>query len=409
MPVFPLSRHFYFRVMPGTRSKGPAPAVDRELPLTPRTLRKQAREKAAQVGKKSEEDVTSVKKEKRAKKTPNYSIEEDEALCRAYMNVSQDPIKGANQSSGDFWNTVQEKYDILVASVAQKRSEGKGSGNDSGDSVERNEPICYASRTASSLSNRWTKVIAIDCRKFNRFYKAAKTPEKSGWAEDDYIKQATVDWIHAHKDGKKFRFVHCWKILKTMPQFDPNFQEDTEVKRTVNEITSCQGSSLSRPVGAKKAKRSAAAAASAPPGVAAATKSSMLSEAADRMTAEFRRKRKLDTYKFRSKQALRLVEMFQRNGNAEKADKAMAQYEKLSAEYEDFLANDDDDNSRGGVMMSHATLSTSDGLGDIGSVPRNIGGELEDEDNIGINDGESEDDDSSSPNVTGIFDQQENN
>jgi hypothetical protein len=39
----------------------------------------------------------------RALSVPNFTEEEDYVLCVAYVNVSQNPIKGTDQTSADFW------------------------------------------------------------------------------------------------------------------------------------------------------------------------------------------------------------------------------------------------------------------------------------------------------------------
>jgi hypothetical protein len=40
----------------------------------------------------------------------NYSTREDEALCSAYLNVSKDPIVGANQTGKAYWQRVHDFY-----------------------------------------------------------------------------------------------------------------------------------------------------------------------------------------------------------------------------------------------------------------------------------------------------------
>ncbi|XP_073066019.1 uncharacterized protein [Primulina eburnea] len=40
----------------------------------------------------------------------NYTIDEDKFLCHIYFDISQDPIIGINQSRGQLWSRVAEKY-----------------------------------------------------------------------------------------------------------------------------------------------------------------------------------------------------------------------------------------------------------------------------------------------------------
>lgn len=44
-------------------------------------------------------------------RSSGYSQEEDKLLCEVYMEISQDPIKGAYQSSDVFWSRVMKGYE----------------------------------------------------------------------------------------------------------------------------------------------------------------------------------------------------------------------------------------------------------------------------------------------------------
>ncbi|KAH0982973.1 hypothetical protein GBA52_010150 [Prunus armeniaca] len=43
-------------------------------------------------------------------KCANYSIDEDVALCRAWIIISKDPIIGNCQSSGTMWNRIRDQF-----------------------------------------------------------------------------------------------------------------------------------------------------------------------------------------------------------------------------------------------------------------------------------------------------------
>lgn len=44
-------------------------------------------------------------------RTCGYSQEEDKLICLVYMQISQDPITGAYQTSDQFWSRVVETYE----------------------------------------------------------------------------------------------------------------------------------------------------------------------------------------------------------------------------------------------------------------------------------------------------------
>ena len=56
-------------------------------------------------------------------KRANYSPPEDEHLCKIYMEISQDPIIGTNQSLDRFWSRVEVAYNSSINDEWEKRSD----------------------------------------------------------------------------------------------------------------------------------------------------------------------------------------------------------------------------------------------------------------------------------------------
>jgi hypothetical protein len=65
------------------------------------------------------EPPSSDKKKKmgRALSVPNFTDEEDFVLCVANVNVSQNPIKGTDQTSADFWSDTETEYSMEMEKV----------------------------------------------------------------------------------------------------------------------------------------------------------------------------------------------------------------------------------------------------------------------------------------------------
>ena len=55
-------------------------------------------------------------------KKANYSPLEDEHLCQIYMEISQDPVIGTNQSLDRFWSRVEVAYNSSINDEWEKRS-----------------------------------------------------------------------------------------------------------------------------------------------------------------------------------------------------------------------------------------------------------------------------------------------
>ena len=48
-------------------------------------------------------------------RSSSYTHEEDMHLCHVYLDVSQNPIIGINQSSNQFWSRVEVDYNSSKA------------------------------------------------------------------------------------------------------------------------------------------------------------------------------------------------------------------------------------------------------------------------------------------------------
>jgi hypothetical protein len=199
------------------------------------------------------------------KREPNYMDVEDLALCKAYANVSTDPIHGTHQKGSTFWNAIKEKYDIFVPEVNKE---------------EEVELLNLPERNCDSLEQCYNKTIKKIMHKWNGYYKKAKSPLKSGWTEDMYRDHASE--LYSIAEGKPFKLAHCVETLFQLPKFMPVLgdngwsdeiveddipsasqggsvaeEEDSSSKKPparVNNIGSAMGDSMSRPMGAKKAK-----------------------------------------------------------------------------------------------------------------------------------------------------------
>lgn len=75
-----------------------------------------------------------TKSQKQSIRGKAFIMVEDEALCRAYLAVSQDPVIGTNQSVANFWYRVRSYFSSQRGAQSQ--------------------------RSVVSLSHRWQKIPA---------------------------------------------------------------------------------------------------------------------------------------------------------------------------------------------------------------------------------------------------------
>ncbi len=175
-----------------------------------------------------------------SKPTSWFSAEEDVFLCRAYVNCTNDPIKGSQQKSNTFWNKVRSKFYELM--------EDEG-GNNVPESSRRN---------INSLMNRFKKTIGRDVSSFNQYYKQVAEKNPSGWTKQMIMDTAIQ--VYYEMEGKAFKFDKCAKILHGLAKFNPMIMskgddDATESGGTTNRVETVMGAKIERPIGTKKAKR----------------------------------------------------------------------------------------------------------------------------------------------------------
>jgi len=194
----------------------------------------------------------------RKPKPRNFSKVEDELLCRAYVNATTNSVCGTDQKLKDFWKDIKSKFDALCVSEQVEE-----------DREERNW---------EALHVRYTKKIQPQVLLFNPFYKRIADCPPSGTTKDDWPRLAANEFSKA-KDSD-FKFLHCVPILHQLAKFDPMTDDDQVIDMTedddptttllddddggggkpkamptTNKIGKPMGSSLSRPIGQKQAKR----------------------------------------------------------------------------------------------------------------------------------------------------------
>ncbi|KAH7861821.1 hypothetical protein Vadar_031321 [Vaccinium darrowii] len=115
----------------------------------------------------------------------SFTPEQDEAICRAYLCITEDPIIGNSQPRSQFWHRVLQEYE--------------GKTNDD-------------QRSESSVKSRW-QIIQKCCNKFRGCLRSVEALHQSGMThqnEYDMAKQAYYE-----DTGKYFSGMDgCWAILE---------------------------------------------------------------------------------------------------------------------------------------------------------------------------------------------------
>ncbi|XP_056850678.1 glutathione S-transferase T3-like [Raphanus sativus] len=129
-------------------------------------------------------------------RSQSYSIEEDKHLCHVYLDVSQNPIIGINQSGDQFWTRVQTEYEKSEISLTQPRPR-------------------------RSLQTRMTTILSA-VSKLRGCFNQIENKNPSGASEQDILNQAKMLLTQDVKYKKGFKFDHVWPILKGIENFSNN-------------------------------------------------------------------------------------------------------------------------------------------------------------------------------------------
>ena len=104
--------------------------------------------------------IPSTQDEILGKRTKNFTPIEDVLLCRAYVNISQDPIKGNDQKIGVLWENIYTKF------IELKKDEG--------------ETEVGHQRDITSIMNRFKRHISKDVQLFNGMLGRIRSKKESG-------------------------------------------------------------------------------------------------------------------------------------------------------------------------------------------------------------------------------------
>lgn len=99
-------------------------------------------------------------KQKKGRRSKNFTMEEDMLLISGWLNVSLDPVQGTNQTQSTYWSRIWTYF---------------------------NEHKQFASeRTPTSLCNRWC-AIQTSVSKFIGYYNQINGRNQSGMTEQDKV------------------------------------------------------------------------------------------------------------------------------------------------------------------------------------------------------------------------------
>ncbi|KAK2638356.1 hypothetical protein Ddye_026151 [Dipteronia dyeriana] len=123
-----------------------------------------------------------------------YTNEDDIHLCHVYLDVSQNPIIGTNQSRDQFWSRVESDYNNLKAEFITEL------------------------RAKRSLQCRM-QTILTSVNKLRGCVRQIENLHPNSASDQDIMHRAKALLMQDKKYIKGFKFDHVWSILKDIPKF----------------------------------------------------------------------------------------------------------------------------------------------------------------------------------------------
>ncbi|POM60204.1 hypothetical protein PHPALM_30969 [Phytophthora palmivora] len=168
------------------------------------------------------------------KKGKNFTVEEENQLCRSYLYLSKNSVKGTSQSSTTFWKDLTDHFNAAGGEAAEEHPQ-------------------------RSFQCKWS-IILHDVNKFCGAVAVIRDLNKSGINADDELELALKYYKDTHMtkgvhDFKAFKFLHCWRVLSTEPKwqkFRPGGKTGTDAAANGENTTENK-----RPQGNKAAKTAA--------------------------------------------------------------------------------------------------------------------------------------------------------
>lgn len=130
------------------------------------------------------------------KRGSNWTTPEDEALCIAWLNTSQDASVGINQRAKTMYDRVYMNFLEIC--------------------VEKQVPGTPELRAASGIKARWHHVSKM-VSKFAGCLAQIENRRQSGASPEDVLKQAIA--LFATTEKTAFTLMHCYIILQSAPKW----------------------------------------------------------------------------------------------------------------------------------------------------------------------------------------------
>ncbi|KAI7951138.1 hypothetical protein MJO29_009812 [Puccinia striiformis f. sp. tritici] len=154
--------------------------------------------------KNKKEESDSLESKPKQTKGANWRVEEDEVLCRSWLNTLKDATTGTDQTKPRFWKRIHEMFVDLMDDITEKKKNTKGF-----------KP--FPMRLQKPLEDRWYHV-SHQVSKYCGCLAQVKRRARSGTNQIDFPLEAKA-LFRQDNGNKQFGLDHCWAILHCHPKW----------------------------------------------------------------------------------------------------------------------------------------------------------------------------------------------
>lgn len=158
---------------------------------------------------------------------------EDVELVRAWLDISQNPQTGTDQTADSFWYAIHK---VFAAAVKEKKI-----------FVDGDEE-----RTVKAVKERFSELSRC-CSKFTGSLHTILSLNRSGKSDSDNYNDAKKLYLEQSKDHKAFLYDTCWDILKEFPKWAMPIAGGKNEQEQLNEEEK-KHKKQCRPIGVKRSK-----------------------------------------------------------------------------------------------------------------------------------------------------------
>ncbi|RHY37350.1 hypothetical protein DYB25_011455 [Aphanomyces astaci] len=158
-----------------------------------------------------------------------WTSNEDNQLARSWVCTSEDPIKGADQTTDSFWANVHGHWSSAAGGEA---------------------------RSTQAMKNRWS-ILNRSTQKFSGYFAQVKGRKESGKTDEDAMQDAHS--LHLSLEHEVFQHEGVWRTLSSSPKWRvlPPSKKLAQLAESFDASDEVGDGGPTRPVGCKKAKRKA--------------------------------------------------------------------------------------------------------------------------------------------------------